>query len=344
VPMLYVMLILLVAVAFFGTPIPANPIIAFGMPLAIMSVITARIIIWHRRRHQAVTPASARRMIHMMTLSSCAVGLLASAWGVHSWSIAPHDVALYYPLLLSMGALSSAFCVSHVRSETVANLIICLFPISVALIISGQGLDWAAGASIMVAGIFLIRLILQQHVRLVAQLQLERQMRNLANTDELTGLLNRRGMRAEIARLASAGQGLALVLLDLDGFKAVNDRHGHAAGDALLAEVGKRLRAMAGPSVHCARLGGDEFAALIADGSAATATALADRILLSLVAPIALRGHTVRVGASAGVADAAPGEVNVNRLFAKADSALYAVKRARGDDGIGRQATVHIAR
>jgi diguanylate cyclase len=327
VPMLYVMLVLLIMVTLYSTPAPGSLFMAFGLPLAIIGTVTARIIIWYRRRDQPVTPAGARRMVNMMTLSSCFVGALASLWGVITWAAAPPADALYYPLLLGMGALSAAFCVSHVRAETVANLIICLFPIGIALIATGDGLDPAAGISILVAGLFMIRLVIQQHGRLVAQLLLERQMRNLAHTDELTGLLNRRALKAEITRLADAGRGMALVLMDLDGFKGVNDQHGHAAGDALLTEVGRRLRYQCGRDVHAARLGGDEFAALLPDGGTAAAKLLADRILLSLVAPVAISGQHIRVGASAGVAEAQAGAVNIYRLFAKADSALYAAKR-----------------
>jgi diguanylate cyclase len=327
VPMLYAMLVLLIAVTLFGTPPSANPLVAWGLPVLIMAIISGRILIWWRRRHDRVSPAAARHMIDVMTMSSCSIGAVASLWCVGSWIYSPPDIALYYPLLLAMGSLAAAFCVSNVRAETVLNLSIGLFPISGVMIISGSTMDMAAGTSILVAALFLIRMILDQHARLIAQLQLQQQMRALANTDELTGLLNRRGLRAEIAQLSDAGRGMALVLLDLDGFKAVNDRHGHATGDELLTEVGQRLREICGPGIHAARMGGDEFAALIPHGTTTAAAALADRILLSLIAPIGVDGRALRIGASAGVAEAAPGEANINSLFAKADGALYAAKR-----------------
>jgi diguanylate cyclase len=171
-----------------------------------------------------------------------------------------------------------------------------------------------------------MRLIVQNHERLVAQLLLEQRMRELADTDELTGLFNRRALKNAMTPLIAAEQPLALILLDLDGFKAVNDQYGHGAGDQLLQEIGQRLCTAAPAPASVARLGGDEFAILLPGGDQASARSLADRALLALVKPIALPAATVRIGASAGVASAV-GETSINALFSEADGALYAAKR-----------------
>ncbi len=343
VPPLYLMLALLITATVYGSPIPEGSLIAWGLPIIILVWIVIRLSIWYRQRAEVVTQARARRMIWSMTFSSSTVGAMISIWCVSQWLRSAPDVALYYPIMLSLGALSTAYCVSNIRFATMLVLSFCLGPISFLMMFAGSALDAAAGASILTACLFLMRLIHQQHSRLIAQLLLEQQMRALAHTDELTGLLNRRALHAEFARLADAGEPLSLILLDLDGFKSVNDRHGHAAGDAVLIEMARRMRTVCDDAAHIARLGGDEFAVLLPGGTAKDAQSIADRILNSLVHPIDLACAKVRIGASAGMAAATVGEVNVHRLLATADDALYAAKRGQRRRARAPQAAVKLA-
>jgi diguanylate cyclase (GGDEF)-like protein/PAS domain S-box-containing protein len=140
---------------------------------------------------------------------------------------------------------------------------------------------------------------------------LERRLREMAFTDALTALPNRRQFLDRIeqagARLAGTGETYTVLAVDLDGFKAVNDLHGHAAGDALLAEVGARLRAEVRDADTVARLGGDEFAILVRDDVAA-GMRLAERLVHTVGAPYALGKVTVYVSVSVGVAEAQPGD------------------------------------
>ncbi|MEO6214786.1 MAG: GGDEF domain-containing protein, partial [Sphingomonas sp.] len=177
-------------------------------------------------------------------------------------------------------------------------------------------------------------MIFQQHDQLVDLLLLQRQMRELADTDPLTGLPNRRVLAdrldQEIER-AGPDASFALALLDLDGFKPVNDQYGHGCGDLLLCEVADRLRAACGPNALPARLGGDEFAILVPAGSAISLAMVADHMLAALVPPYRIEGHVIRVGASIGVATW-PGDGATSRdLFETADTALYAVKAQRNE-------------
>jgi diguanylate cyclase (GGDEF)-like protein len=152
-----------------------------------------------------------------------------------------------------------------------------------------------------------------------------------AMTDGLTGLANRRGFEAALARAASAarrGRPFALMLLDLDRFKAVNDTHGHAAGDAVLAAVAQALRQETRGEDLAARLGGDEFA-LILPGQAGEERLLrlAGRMIAAIERPVAFEGLSLSVGASIGIALSDLG-AEPDRLLAAADEALYAAKRA----------------
>jgi diguanylate cyclase (GGDEF)-like protein len=148
--------------------------------------------------------------------------------------------------------------------------------------------------------------------------------------DSLTGLPNRAAFLTAVDRLL-AGDALAtVVLLDLDGFKAVNDTHGHAAGDALLTEVAVRLRAELHAGEVAARLGGDEFALLLhsATDPAALQRRL-DGIVDALCVPVELDGTCVGVGASVGTAQAPAQGRSVDRLMRTADEAMYQCKRTR---------------
>jgi diguanylate cyclase (GGDEF)-like protein len=156
-------------------------------------------------------------------------------------------------------------------------------------------------------------------------------MRRLAEQDPLTGLANRQLFQSRFldrtAALAPLG---ALILFDVDGFKQINDRYGHAAGDACLQSVADRLCAGFHDALMVARIGGDEFAVLAAPGH--SGITIEDRIvhmLLRLSAPLHWRGELLQVSASAGIAEARDFRAfDAEALFAAADAALYAAKRA----------------
>jgi cyclic di-GMP phosphodiesterase Gmr len=158
----------------------------------------------------------------------------------------------------------------------------------------------------------------------------EAQARRMAMTDPLTGVANRSALFAALgAHLdRDTGRGCALLFCDLDGFKEVNDRHGHAVGDRLLVAVTERLRLMAGPDDVVARLGGDEFV-LISPADDGRASAAEVRRLEELVEqPFDLGDVVVRISASIGSSTGQPGD-DPDEVLARADLAMYGVKTIR---------------
>jgi diguanylate cyclase (GGDEF)-like protein len=151
----------------------------------------------------------------------------------------------------------------------------------------------------------------------------------LARHDALTGLPNRVLLREEAQRLIMRlnGDAMALILMDLNEFKEVNDTLGHFAGDQLLRQVGERLARFATESTLVARLGGDEFAILRSQADAVTAEQLAMRVGESLRRPFLVSGMTLEIDASMGIALAPVHASDYDGLLQRADSAMYASKR-----------------
>ncbi|MBM2619615.1 GGDEF domain-containing protein [Actinoplanes sp. LDG1-06] len=155
----------------------------------------------------------------------------------------------------------------------------------------------------------------------------EVRLRHQAHFDGLTGLANRGHFHEQVEHALAASPGAVSVLLvDLDGFKAVNDTMGHAAGDALLLGVADRLRGAIRSGDVAARLGGDEFAVLLPGCTVTEAEQTAVRILSALTVPELIDGVPVRAAASIGVAAAGPA-TDVGSLLREADIAMYAAKR-----------------
>jgi diguanylate cyclase (GGDEF)-like protein/PAS domain S-box-containing protein len=173
-------------------------------------------------------------------------------------------------------------------------------------------------------------------VDITAVKQSEADARRLALQDPLTGLANRAQLAAALPQLLRdverAGRKAAVCYLDLDGFKAVNDRHGHECGDVLLREVARRILACVRGNDIVARMGGDEFVvALAAINERAELDIVLGRILASVAAPVELRqGLVATVGTSIGVAIDPDHGRDAAALLELADQAMYAAKRAGG--------------
>ncbi len=162
------------------------------------------------------------------------------------------------------------------------------------------------------------------------------QLEFLARHDELTGLCNRRAFEERategLARVKRHDRSLAMLVIDLDGFKAVNDRYGHAAGDAVLRTVGQRISSRTRSTDTACRMGGDEFLVLLEDVREEKDVVLyAERLAHVLCEPVVVGNDALRVGASVGIAFAPRDGITPEDLSRAADIAMFSAKKEGGN-------------
>lgn len=326
VPLLYLTVIAVVLTSMMAATHDAPFLLSVALPGAIMALCAVRLLWWLRRRDDLVDAASARKRVSTTTSVAIGICALASLWATFSWVIAEPGGRTYYILFMSMGALASSFCLSSIRTATLGLLVVGYVPTLSAMLVLGDRLDLIGVWVISLAGCFLIRMVHDQHNQIVDSLLLRLRLQEEARRDPLTGLANRRALTEAMAMAVGADSAVAII--DLDGFKPVNDGHGHAAGDRMLTEVARRMQGAVEAGGLVARLGGDEFALFVADSSVPIET-LVDRMLAALARPIDIGRQRIAIGASAGIARAGGKARDADSLLAEADARLYKAKAMR---------------
>jgi diguanylate cyclase (GGDEF)-like protein len=217
------------------------------------------------------------------------------------WGVLP-----YVPVLLAVGAIAMV----QVRTGRVGAVLVWLMLGTFCLVLLRQ-----LATLLMVGGMAVV--LQKQQVLLTYQ----------AQHDALTGLPNRAAFQDRGAEAVRDTARVALLMLDLDGFKPVNDTLGHAAGDEVLVTVARRLAGALRPGDFACRLGGDEFAVLLTDVSDDDVMGLARRVLSAVSEPMTIHGIPAAVGASIGVTSSRPGTARtLDVLVRQADDAMYDAK------------------
>ncbi|MEU8238461.1 GGDEF domain-containing protein [Actinoplanes missouriensis] len=296
------------------------------------------------------------RNAHALHLLACAAAVLAVTMmivvhnGVRGSLWYEHGVGAGFVLGAILMALSSRHELPASGEADVRRMVISVWAVlpyipvilAVAAVAVVQVVTGQLGAVLvwLLLGTFCL-VLLRQLTSLVMvgsmAVTLQEQKAHLAyqaHHDPLTGLPNRAAFRERgAAAIGDAGR-VALLLLDLDGFKPINDSLGHSGGDEALVTVGHRLAAALRPEDVVCRLGGDEFAVLVTDISDDDTTSLAQRLLTTISAPMTIHGSTVAVGVSIGITPSQPGTPDsLDRLLREADLAMYDAK-ARGKGAI----------
>lgn len=309
---------------------PAPMLIAWCV-LEVVISLTRLAVMLHARR-------AARRGGRTFTDLSI---VLAVAWGFTTGLgacliLLTGDWPTAIVVCISAAGMVGGMCFRYVGAPRLATAVIAgaLLPATTGALLSGNPILLVSAVQAPALLVAMSMAAFQLHRILVATMMAEREHLLRTRLDPLTGLANRNGLaddlNARLARAAAQEEAFALLYLDLDGFKAVNDTHGHLVGDRVLAMAAERLRESLSQGDTAGRLGGDEFVVLAAGGSELQALGLARLLLSAISAPYPLAdGRTARIGVSIGVA-LAPGDgADADTLMTRADTALY-VAKARG--------------
>jgi diguanylate cyclase (GGDEF)-like protein len=309
-----------------------------------------RLAYWMRVRSSVLSAKRIRNELRTTFVFSGTFSLLFCLWANLLFSTGDDHQQNYVILFSSLAAVGCAYGLSSFPSAGRLPLLLLALPLALRLVLSDEAAHVGMGISLVLLTFTVLRL-LSAHNKGFAQLvhsrsEVEREreraqaaeriandekarVRKVADTDPLTGLANRRAFLAELqAAAAEARRGtLALALIDLDGFKPINDTFGHAAGDAVLMEVSARLRKSAGAKALVARMGGDEFALLLRCRGKAAAERIGKRVCASLQQTYRVGDREFRISGSCGITVHAAGESDLSSVLRRGDIALYRAKQ-----------------
>jgi diguanylate cyclase (GGDEF)-like protein len=325
----------------------------------LLTVVVIRLVHWVRVRKQVLSP---ERILREMQKTWCFALLVAfgfSAYALTLISGASPDQDGHVIMFGTVAAIGCAYGLSSFPAAARLPLLILGMPMAVRLIASGEVAHVGMGVSTGLVMLLILQLLqlhdrsFRQLVESRSQIAAERERarraekqakaekakaRIIADTDPLTHLANRRAFLRALGRRAAAlqrnGGSFALAMVDLDGFKPINDTFGHATGDAVLEEVGVRLTRAGGQGALIARTGGDEFALLLPHADTAEAGAAAGAsVCAALAEPFSVNGREFRISGCCGITLLSSEDCNVTEALIRADTALYRAKE-NGRSGI----------
>jgi len=341
----------LLALAFAGNTLAlaaiffkSAPLLALSAPLALTCAGALGGVAWARLGKKPIDAAHAARILRRVNLAAAALSFLYIAWTIALYTGASpgEREALIYSV-----ALTGMFAIFTLAQAP-----------KTALLIGGMslpGFAWllltAGDAASILAGvnIFVVMLSMFMSVNVSSRdfddmvaakaraSQLAEDNRRIADTDSLTGLANRRAIFARMSREVARGEQAAMFMgvIDLDGFKPVNDLFGHAIGDRVLCECAERLRAFEREGVSVARLGGDEFGVLVnARMSETEILRFGAKICAALKAPVRVAGAEANLSCSMGLARFPDEAADAAQLYERADFALYFGKQHRPGEAV----------
>jgi diguanylate cyclase (GGDEF)-like protein len=270
------------------------------------------------------------RELRTTLLLTTGLGFLAGLWCVNAFIETEKYYCMTAPVFIGLGALVNATCLLSVPRAAIGGIIATVTPIVIKMSLFDNLGIRAMAVIIVLVAVMQSGVVLAKFRETVAMLVLQHELNRLAESDPLTGLDNRLSFRRKLdARLATSAP-VHIVLADLDGFKGVNDTHGHGAGDAVLVEVANRIRRVTISAMSVARLGGDEFA-LLYDGTTSQDQIAAEieGVRATVPLPLSHGDALISVGISLGAARSPGDAIDSLLLLATADARLYEDKAGR---------------
>ncbi|HEX8262567.1 MAG TPA: EAL domain-containing protein [Allosphingosinicella sp.] len=355
IPLLYVV----VLTNLVGLHLSCGGDIASPFVLMLTGLVVFRLAHWLRVRDRALPAERILRELRKTWVYSVIFSVGFCGWAFHLIATGDPNKENSVILFASLAAIGCAYGVSRYPAAARTALLLLGVPLALRLVFSDDIAHIGMGASLGIVLLILMRLLslhdegFKELVESRTAIILERERAQraerlakaekakaklIADTDPLTGLANRRAFLRALGRraggLARSGGGFALAMVDLDGFKPINDTFGHAAGDRVLEGIGARLAAAAGEGALIARTGGDEFALLLPRiRSAAAATSVGIAICASLQEPFVVDGREFRISGCCGLTLLKLDDCDVDEALIRADTALYRAKEG-GRSGV----------
>ena len=298
----------------------------FVPPFIIIMTCAVCLFAWSK----APPPADAQVVHQLLTnavLVATGLGLVAGFWCTNAFRETDQYRCVVAPVFIALSALVSANCLYSVPKAAIVSMVSALLPIVIVMLLFDDLGIRAMAVMLIIICALQIGVIRSKFDETVRMLLLQNEIAVTADTDMLTGLNNRRAFARDVeARLNGEG-GAIVAMLDLNGFKPVNDQFGHHAGDEVLIKVASRIKTVSISAASIARLGGDEFAILFGSSvSIDQARRETEAIRAVIKLPFSIEGKFVSVSTSIGLAQSGDGITDLSALLRAADVALYADK------------------
>lgn len=340
-PMMYFIL-LVNTLVLAGTHYKAAPLwLVIGCPLLMTVFGIKRAVQWWRSRTTLPSPecmlAALRRTNHLAPL----VALAFTGWSLALFPYGDVYNQTHVAFYMAITVIACIFCMMHLLPAALATTVVVNTAFVVFFGTSNNITYIATAIDVLLVSIAMLSILKSQYgdftrlVNMQARTEkLSNENQQMANLDSLTGLANRRKFFTRLDLVLADARvnhkRLAVGLIDLDGFKPVNDLYGHSVGDKLLYQVGKRLTGLLEDGVHLARLGGDEFALIIPDAkSDEQLLAFGEEICARMREPFILVDIPIQISASLGMATFPDLAGSETEIYEYADYALYQSKRNR---------------
>jgi diguanylate cyclase (GGDEF)-like protein len=344
IPILYTVLLINTAILSFSVYGSVPTVLSVEIPGLFGVLIVARLVVWLMRRSLPPPEAQVARYLASTTLIAAFFSLALGIWGVMLVYAGLGDRP-FIPLFITFGSIACAYCLASVPRAAFATIFLATTPVVTSLLASGIKVQAAAGLSLLLISMLILRLITKQYDYFVGTITARSEAMLLAFTDSLTDLANRRAF-IECLEKAATSTGVptlvTLAMIDLDHFKALNDTYGHAVGDAVLLEAARRIKNACTGARIVARLGGDEFAVLfVGESETGLIEGVGATLTRSMAEPFLVCGNCIRLAASVGLsAPLASGQIPMT-LMLQADVALYEVKSAGGGSVLAFSPAMH---
>lgn len=310
--------------------------LALAFPAAFIGLIVCRAGFWLLARPaKPVDDWIVRRLTKMTTLAAL-VSAAVAAWSVGLLQYPRVAAGPGVPIFIGFGSIACAYCLSSYPRAAFTTIFFAAAPVCFVMLLSGDAPLIATAINLLLIFALFFRLIADHHQHLVKIVTTHARVRSLAYADPLTGAHNRRSFMEALseatAKSQQGGQGFSLAMIDLDGFKSINDTFGHPTGDEVIIEAARRIHAVCRPGDIVARLGGDEFAVLFFGvGRKERTVGRSEELVTTLSQPFLVDHWQLRVTASVGIATCPEDGESTAEIVSRADLALYEAKRGGGN-------------